>query len=333
MPTYKSSVPVTIAREFSGRCWTRFKTARYLTPMTRSAEPCWRSSTRTRSHHQRCGANALSRTRHDPIGGFWRFWNLTLLDKSSDQHLAELLDSLHEDASRLIPALEQSRLGALPVELLARCLEAKGDNHEPAQLYDWLATAGSSLGRSHRKEKPLHRVRAWLEERPEVLKKIFLTWLRQRDPDDSLRPLGYWFCEALHDSTPPPDFGLWCLNQAIEVSGTEPDVSQALLWQAYRSLQSTTGMGLTPETLRERTHGHPALAQHLDELRAPRSSRVSAIEDEHRRKMDELERQWDEERRQEARGLGEAPPRTRGRAAGEQVLASEPAPIGDGVPR
>ena len=242
---------------------------------------------------------ALSRTRHDPIGGFWRFWNLTLLDKSSDQHLAELLDSLHEDASRLIPALEQSRLGALPVELLARCLEAKGDNHEPAQLYDWLATAGSSLGRSHRKEKPLHRVRAWLEERPEVLKKIFLTWLRQRDPDDSPRPLGYWFCEALHDSTPPPDFGLWCLNQAIEVSGTEPDVSQALLWQAYRSLQSTTGMGLTPETLRERTHGHPALAQHLDELRAPRSSRVSAIEDEHRRKMDELERQWDEERRQE----------------------------------
>ena len=243
---------------------------------------------------------ALSRTRHDLIGGFWRFWNLTLLDKSSDQHLAELLDSLHEDASRLIPALEQSRLEALPVELLARCLEARGDNHEPAQLYDWLATAGSSLGRSHRKEKPIRRVRAWLGERPEVQREIVLIWLRQRDPNNSLRPLGYWSCEALHDSTPPPDFGLWCLNQAIEVSGTEPEVSQALLWQAYRSLhEPATGMGLTPETMRERTRGHPALAGYLDELCAPRSSRVSAIEDEHRRKMDELERQWDEERRQE----------------------------------
>ena len=243
---------------------------------------------------------ALSRTRHDLIGGFWRFWNLTLLDKSADQHLAELLDSLHEDASRLVPALEQSGLQALPVELLARCLEAKGDNHEPADLYDWLATTGSSLGRSQRKEKPIRRVRAWLESRPQVQEEVVLTWLRQSDPDDLPHRVGYRHCEALHDSTPPPDFGLWCLDQAIEVSGTEPEVSQALLWQAYRSLhEPATGMGLTPETMRERTRGHRALTEYLDELCAPRSSRVSAIEDEHRWKMDELERQWDEERRQE----------------------------------
>ena len=243
---------------------------------------------------------ALSRTRHDLIGGFWRFWNLTLLDKSSDQHLAELLDSLHEDASRLIPALEQSLLEALPVELLARCLEVSDGDHEPALLYDWLSTAGSSLGRSHRKEKPARRVRAWLESHPETQKKIFLTWLGQRDPDDLPHPAGYWYCEALHDSTPPPDFGLWCLNQSIEASGTEPEVAQGLLWQAHRSLhEPSTSVSLTLEMMRERMRGHPALAQYLDELCAPRSSRVSSIEDEHRRKMDELERQWDEEQRQE----------------------------------
>ena len=242
---------------------------------------------------------ALGRNRRDLIGDFWWFWHRTLLDKSSDRHLVELLDSLHEDASRLIPALEQSGLEALVVELLARCLEASGDNHQPAQMYDWLATASGLRGHSHRKEKPMGRVRAWLEARPQVQKEIVLTWLRQSDPDDVPHRVGYWYCEALHSSTLPPDFGLWCLDRAIEVSGTEPEVAQALLRQAYGSLQSTTGMALTPETLRERTRGNPALAQYLDELCAPRSSRVPSIENEHRRKMDELERQWDDKRRQE----------------------------------
>ena len=138
-----------------------------------------------------------------------------------------------------------------------------------------------------------------MEARPQVQEEVVLTWLRQRDPDDLPHRVGYWYCEALHDSTPPPDFGLWCLDQAIQVSETEPEVSEALLSAGVRVAQPSTSAGLTPETLRERTRGHPALAQHLDELCAPRSSRLSAIEDEHQRKMDELERQWDEERRQE----------------------------------
>ena len=240
---------------------------------------------------------ALSRKRHDLIGRFWRFWNQTLLEESSDQRLAELLDSLHEDAARLVPALEQSDLEALPAELLARCLEAIGDNQEPAQLYGWLATAGNSLGQFHRNEEPARRVRAWLEARPQVQKEIVLTWLRQRDPDDSLRPLGYWFCEALHGSTLPPDFGLWCLDQAIRIGDTEPEVSEGLLWQAYRSRhEPSTSVGLTLEAMRERTRGHPTLAQHLDEFCERRSSSESSIEDEYRRKREESQRQRDEKR-------------------------------------
>ena len=241
---------------------------------------------------------ALPRDR-DLIGRFWRFWNQTLLEESSDQHLAELLDSLHEDASRLVPALEQSGLEDLPAELLARFLEASGDNRELAQLYDWLAAAGSSLGRFHRKEEPARRVRAWLEARPEVQKEIVLTWLRQRDPDDSGRPLGYWFCEALHGSKLPPDFGLWCLDQAIKIGDTEPEVSQGLLWQAYRSRhEPSTSVGLTLEAMRERTSGHPTLAQHLDEFCERRSSSESSIEDEYRLKREESQRQLDEKRQQ-----------------------------------
>ena len=242
---------------------------------------------------------ALSRSRHDLIGRFWRFWNQTLLEEPWDQHLAELLDSLYEDASRLVPGLEQSNLDALPAELLARCLEADGDNREPAQLYGWLAAAGSALGQSHRKEEPARRVRAWLEARPEVQREVVLTWLRQRDPDDLPHPVGYWFCEALHDSTPPPDFALWCLDQAIEVSETEPEVSQALLRQAHGSLlEPSMSVGLTLEDMRERLGGHPALVQHLDEYCERRTANSSVVEDEFQRKMKERREQWDEEQRQ-----------------------------------
>ena len=68
-------------------------------------------------------------------------------------------------------------------------------------------------------------------------------WLRQRDPDDSGHPVAYWFCEALHGSTLPRDFGLWCLDQALEIGDTEPQVSEGLLLEAYRSLHGPTASG------------------------------------------------------------------------------------------
>ena len=269
---------------------------------------------------------ALSRRRHDLMGRFWRFWNQTLLAESSNEHLAELLDSLNEDASRLVPALEQSNLEDLPTELLARCLEVTGDNQEPAHLYDWLA-AGSSLRQSYRREEPARRVRAWLEDRPNVQREIVLTWLRRRDPDNSDRPLGYWFCEALHGSTLPPDFGLWCLDQAIHIGDDEPEVSQGLLWQAYRSLHESSAVtGLTLEAMRERLGGHPTLVQHWDEFSERRSASSSPAEDEFERKMKERRDQWDAEQQQQredwAKHLREQEAELRGNRFNPQNLAT-----------
>ena len=240
---------------------------------------------------------ALPRNDH-VVNRFWMFWNQTLLEESSDGDLAELLDSLHEDASRLAPVLEQSNLEALPAELLARCLEANGDLQDPERLYGWLAAAGDSLRQYHRKEEPTRRVRAWLEARPHVQKQVILTWLRRRDPDDSHWPVGYWFCEALHGSTLPPDFGPWCFDQAIHIGDSEPEVSQGLLWQAYRSLHDPlTSVGLTLEVMQDRTRGHPVLAQHLDEFCERRAANSSPAADEFQQKMAERREQWDEEQR------------------------------------
>ena len=242
---------------------------------------------------------APARRRPDLIGRFWMFWHRTLLDKSSVQHLAELLDSLHQQASRIVPALEQSGLEHLPTELLARCLEANGDNAEPAHLYGWLAVAEGLLERSPLRGEPARRVRAWLEARPHIQKEIVLAWLRQRDLNDSVHPVGYWFCEALHGSTLPRDFGLWCLDQALEIGDTEPQVSEGLLLETYRSLHGpSASAGLTLEAMRERLRGAPTLAAHLEGFCERHLSQEVSIEDKYRRERRKRLEQWEEEQRQ-----------------------------------
>ena len=235
----------------------------------------------------------------DYMGRFWSFWRQILPDKSSGQQLAELLDSLHVHASDILPSLARSHLDDLPAELLKRCLDDVGGDYEPSRLYGWLVTAASSLKYLHHNDEPARGIRAWLEAHPEVQNEIVLTWLRQRDPGESDGLRGHWSCEALHGSTPPPNFGPWCLDRAIQTGDTEPRVSRGLLVQAYNSLYDPSSSGLTLETMRERTRDQPALSEYLDELCPPHSSGESSAEDDHRRRRKELLRQRDEKRSQQ----------------------------------
>ena len=132
---------------------------------------------------------------------YWQFWETTLFERSSDQQAAELLDALHEDASRLIPELDESQVERLPVRLLERGLEAWGERLELSHLYNWLSTVGRLLVTSLPGDRA-RGVREWLEARPEIQKAVYLEWLTTRSPDD---PLGYWRCDALHGSRLPSD--------------------------------------------------------------------------------------------------------------------------------
>ena len=145
------------------------------------------------------------------------------------------------------------------------------------------------------REEPARRVRGWLEARPHIQKEIVLAWLRQRDPDD-------WFCEALHRSKLPPDFGPWCFDQAIEIGDTEPQVSEGLLLEAYRSLRNPSASAdLTLESMRDRLRNTPTLAAHLESF-CERHSRQASIDDKHQRERRERREKWEEEQRQRSEG-------------------------------
>ena len=240
----------------------------------------------------------LLQNRSDFHGRFWQFWEVTVVERSSDQQTAALLDALHEDASRLISALGVSQFEDLPLRLLVRGLETLGDHAEPSRLYDWLSTVGRCLLTSLAGEHARH-VRAWLEARPEIQKTVFMTWLAGRESNDPSSPDDYWRCSALHESSLPDDFGPWCLDQALAIGDAEPVVSTELLRKAHESLRhSSTGGGLTLDVLRVRTRGHPPLAQHLDELCQQRSSDSSAYRDPLLEELEARREQKSEEQRQ-----------------------------------
>ena len=211
-----------------------------------------------------------SRHRPNYLGRFGSFWHFGIMKQSSDQHAAELLDALHDDRSHLIPALEKSGFEDLPLQLLDRGLEAWGDDLDPPRLYNWLDVPRRSQRTSIHDEELVLRIRAWLEARPHAQKSVFLTWARQYESNDRFEIYEFPYCNALHWSTPPADFGLWCLEQAIELENVEPFVSQELLRQAYHSLhEPSISESLSLAAMSHRTRGHLGLAQQLDALCQP----------------------------------------------------------------
>ena len=77
----------------------------------------------------------------DLIGRHCRFWNTGLIEKSSDENVAELLDNLNGRIPGLRPALESRHLSGLPLKLLARVWKHMGTNSRRCVF-----TTGSAWG-------------------------------------------------------------------------------------------------------------------------------------------------------------------------------------------
>ena len=240
-----------------------------------------------------------ARSQDNYFGRLWAFANRVLLERSRELHLAELLDGLHEHAAELVPALIESRLGDLPLRVLERALGVHGKNVEPRRLAGWLAVANRSLSYNDRRSST--GVRAWLEERPRIQKAVYLESLRSPGPDDDAEAHPFWHfrhSEVLHGSCLPPDFGLWCVDQAVALVDSEPAVSLVLLSHANASREDPSlSEGLTIEAMHERTRGHLVLERRLDELLQPHPEPPPS--DEHRTEIEEQRRRRGEERRQQ----------------------------------
>lgn len=229
-------------------------------------------------------------------GRYRVFWDPGLLKRSSDGEVAELLDHLKSRLPGLRSALESRLLDELPTKLLARGLWAHGDEIKTARLYNWLS-AGAFRGRQGPRfaNESIGQVRSWLERRPEIQKDVLLEGLF-RCPDDARFSLcSSSVRSSLHDSDLSADFGLWCLDRAVELVEKHPQVSKWILHETvYSLMRRSYDQGLSWSVVTERIRGHQILERWLADL----LDRLTGDSPEELRRTAKKFREQDERRRE-----------------------------------
>ena len=236
--------------------------------------------------------------RSNLVGMYVAFWDHFLLEKSSDDDVAVLLDKLYEGMADLPIRLDGHNLSDVPMKLLARGLVTHGDTITTERLYNWVSACSRADTRSFgyvRNVPP--EVKEWLERRPGTQKSILLEGL-SRLPDTPRFLYGasaVWSC--LFGSNLPSGFGLWCLERAVELEGTHPRESDYLLRLAINCHHERTGNGgLSRSVLEERTQDHPKLASVLATLLEPPINRPTGDRPRTKETYDEEDRrrrqQW-----------------------------------------
>ena len=220
------------------------------------------------------------------------FWEIEILDRASDEEVAELLDHLHEWLPNLRPVLESSHcLRYLPVRLLARGLKAHGDQLDTEHLYDWLGVGMTEKG-SWAKDKAIQEIRAWLRQRPEVEKAILTEGLTRCSKSDEFKRQAF---NRLYGAGLPSDFGLWCLEQAVAIADTKPHVAELLLgWAVQAHTDQKINEGLSLEVLKEYAQKNAMLRSRLTQLLSPPSIPPESLEEDEKytEERNQQDEQW-----------------------------------------
>ena len=212
-------------------------------------------------------------------GTYWQFWQCAFSDRFSGNRemegidvdelkVEELLDSLRQRISGLRIAFDAWLLNGLPRRLLACGLQMHGDRVDRGRLYDWLGV-GLSDSAEHDEYclEPISRIRAWLERRPDTQKAVFEEGLDRRTESADFDSHVLNIQERLYGASPPPDFGVWCLEKALAVRKSEPQVSRFLLEQAFFACRYQNGNeALSMKMLREETGCDENLSDALEKL-------------------------------------------------------------------
>lgn len=246
--------------------------------------------------------NYLTGTVPRSLGGMnWLFWKILLLEKSTDHDIFELLDQLYIRLPDIRDLLANRDFTNLPANLLARVVYTQGTTLDNERLYNWLSIR-EGYPMSGGDDESSIEVRTWLEANPELQKDLFLEGLFRHLKKDETAPLIYIIAQHLYNSSLPPDFGLWALDKAIELSDTHPVVSKHLLRHAvYLYHNKIYAEGLSHSVMIERVHGNELLETLLSTMLDPPaeiSSLVDQEQAEHDRRIAEYQAKETREREQ-----------------------------------
>ena len=207
-------------------------------------------------------------------GIYERFWYDVAMNSTSAQ-CAELLDILVERHHELWEKIQADLWPGnpayrLPSNLLVRFLNTAQEEIGPDRLFDWLGLA--ALDFEDIDESGLNtdidphldtgeKIRAWLNTHPEIQKTIIAMCVECcRGKHNFNTCVSMKRRRRLFKATPPPDFGAWCLEQAIHATNEHTagwyirEVADALWNRRHNE-------GLTREIVDQRLAKHSSLEQ------------------------------------------------------------------------
>ena len=200
------------------------------------------------------------------VNSYRIFWDYRLLERTTDNHLADLMDSFVAKIESLVPALKRHYLEYIPLELVNRALKVAGDAIDRETLYDWLGI-GAPRWRHANQDSSLQEIRMWLEGRPDVQKEVILEGLCRSTERDNLGSIESEVRRRLYGTTMPQDTGQWRLDQSVLLVDAIPWVAEHLLEMAFISWrQHTEDEGLSVDVLQNAVRENEALTIKLDEL-------------------------------------------------------------------
>ena len=153
------------------------------------------------------------------LGMYALFWTNKVPEKSTNAQLAELLDMISRQFNQLKSAFVGSpgRLNLLrlvPLRWLRRVLETSQENIPPDRLFNWLGVASDPELRPSAEDTTF--IQDWLNCHPDVLKEIIRLCVEDCVGSENYNHCMYMVERRLFRAPWPPDFGSWCLSQAVD---------------------------------------------------------------------------------------------------------------------
>ena len=179
---------------------------------------------------------------------YLKFWKRLLAQKSQKNQIRDLLNSLCDRASEVIPKLANHGLAGIVLDLLARGLSLFGDKLSIQDLNKWfklvefdssisqLIPIHSSNQRYNRSDnKSNERIRNWLNNREETQVALIEHELIERESMPVNEQRKHWTVLKFVGKDVPAGFRSRCLDRAAEICNSHPEAAKNFVrWSVWK---------------------------------------------------------------------------------------------------
>jgi len=171
----------------------------------------------------------------------YKYFFSTLIIKSENEHIKELLDALTAKSSEVIHRLDQHQLAYITLILLNRGLELYGTQLEINKIYQWfelvdfdkthslLVPKGCSCNSlSPNGYKANKTIRNWLNEHPDIQYQLIEYGLHRNKSQIGTTPLHVTLGLKFVDKNANTGFRSWCLTRSVQLFNTHPKLAKEL---------------------------------------------------------------------------------------------------------